>query len=540
MEPQYDYFLVLASVIVAFFTSFLAIAFASFIVWHKKYNSLIWTGGAAFNMGMGVWSMHFVGMMAVHIDTPLTFEIQQTVISALAAVLGCFITFKLLLNPEIESSQQRKLLGATILGSSVLLMHYLGMDAMNMFPPIQWDWHIVGVSAIIAYAASYIGLEIFVQTAEREKHNVFVLQNILAAIVVGSAVSVMHYVGMSAANFADGSYCATTNELTTGPITWYILASIGLILTGSFALIIYEQGVDTKRAYSELENINDNLNNIVQERTKYLENAMETLQQTQDSLVESEKMASLGGLVAGVAHEVNTPLGVGLTSSTLLREHINNLKAQVDSKKLTQTALTDFLNIAQETSTIVEDNLHKAADLIASFKQLAVDQSSNQVYTFNLNDSIRSCLDSLNHKLKKQKIDTELICPTEFTTYNNAGAFSQIVTNIIVNASVHAFDDSSEHPKLSIHVTEIDGDAYLVTIKDNGVGMPKEVQKNIFEPFFTTKRGQGGSGLGMHLVYNLANKHLNGSIKVESEPGKGSGFFIQVPKQNDSAASALY
>lgn len=540
MEKDYDYALILGSFMMAFLTSFLAIAYASFIIWHKRYNSKIWTSGAAFNMGMGIWTMHFIGMLAMHIETPIAFDIFKTILSAFIAVTGAYLTFIVLLKPQQKNPKHHQLLAAFILGSSVLSMHYLGMDAMQMFPPIQYNAMLVIASMIIAYGASYIGLEIFIRSAAREQHNVFILNNLIASIIIGFAIAAMHYTGMAAANFVAGSYCTVQQGIDTGPLAAYVVGIVTLILVTSFMFIIYEQGKDTKRAQKALEEMNANLTYLVDERTKNVEQAMEELKSTQNQLVEQEKMASLGGLVAGVAHEVNTPLGVGLTSSSLLKENVQQLKNQVESKTLTQKDLTEFLDNAIETSTILEDNLHKAAELIASFKQLAVDQSSHQIYTFNISDSIKSALDSLNHKLKHQNIQTELICDDEITTYNNSGAFSQVVTNMIMNASIHAFDDTVAHPKLTVRVEDTGKDDLIISFNDNGVGMPDTVLKQIFEPFFTTKRGSGGSGLGMHVVYNLANKHLNGGITVESEPGKGSTFILTIPKQNSDPDAALF
>ncbi len=540
MEKDYDYALILGSFIIAFLTSFLAIAYASFIIWHKRYNSKLWTYGAAFNMGMGIWTMHFIGMLALHLDTPVSFEIYETILSAVVAITGSYLAFRLLLKTKYHHSTQRKLFAAFVLGSSVAGMHYMGMDAMQMFPPIQYNTLLVIASLVIAYSASYVGLEVFIRSAAREKHNVFILNNLFASIILGTAIAAMHYTGMAAAIFDAGSYCTVKQGIEVGPLAAYVVAVVTLILVTSFMFIIYEQGQDTRRAHQELEEINANLESLVKKRTEGIQQALEDLKNTQELLIENEKMASLGSLVAGVAHEVNTPLGIGLTSSTLLREKVVHLNNLFETQKLSQTALTDFLKQSQETCEILENNLHKAADLITSFKQLAVDQSSNQVYTFNLKESIRASLDSLNHKLKQQDVVTDLDCPKDYSTYNNAGAFSQVITNMIMNASVHAFDETIKNPKISINVIESGKGTYIINFTDNGIGMPQEVLDKIFEPFFTTKRGQGGSGLGMNLVYNLVNKHLEGIIKVKSEVGKGSTFILTIPKQNDEPDPTLY
>jgi signal transduction histidine kinase len=315
-------------------------------------------------------------------------------------------------------------------------------------------------------------------------------------------------------------------------LTWSILT----VLLGSFlAYKVIFKIIRTEKqlsvSHAELEQTNQNLEFLVKERTNEIEQTLENLKSTQDMLVENEKMASLGGLVAGIAHEVNTPLGVGLTSSSLLREKVEHLQSLFDNQALTQSALAEFLHQAHEATVIVEENLYRANDLIASFKQLAVDQTCDQTFTFNIYDTLHSSLISLNHVLKKQNIQSILSCNEQLTLNSNAGSVSQVVTNLIMNASIHAFDDYTPNPTIEIKVTERSDNRLEIQFIDNGKGMAKEVLDKAFEPFFTTKRGQGGSGLGLHLVYNLVTRKLKGTISVQSELGKGTVFLVAIPTQ---------
>ena len=531
MEQEYDYILVLASLAVACLTSFLAIAFASFIIWHDRYKSCLWTYGAAVNMGMGIWTMHFIGMMAMHLDTPVRFDTIQTIISALFAIVGSYVTFKILLDPSNYEQQKKKVIAAFALGTSVIAMHYIGMSAMQMFPQPSYDSFWVAISIIIAYSASYVGLEIFIRSSKKQNHNVFDWQNLFSALIIGFAITSMHYTGMIAAEFDPNSYCTVKRGIDGGIMSYYIIGVILMILTTSLMFIIYEQGMDTKRARKELEELNASLENQVEERTKEIKATLNNLQQTQQQLIESEKMASLGGLVAGVAHEVNTPLGVSLTSSSFLKEEIKNLQTLFDKQALTQTALTDFLSVAGETSEIIEKNLTCAADLISNFKKLAVDQSNlESAFTFNIYETINSSLTSLNHVLKKSGIESTIHAPqSDLQAYNYSGALSQVITNLIMNANIHAFDETVESPNIEISVSSLNDEHIEIIFKDNGKGMPKEVLKKIFEPFFTTRRGDGGSGLGMHLVYNIVSQTMQGKIKAESVEGEGTTFTIVFP-----------
>ncbi|QCU89305.1 HAMP domain-containing histidine kinase [Thiomicrorhabdus sediminis] len=252
------------------------------------------------------------------------------------------------------------------------------------------------------------------------------------------------------------------------------------------------------------------------------------LEKAQTQLIESEKLASLGGLVAGIAHEVNTPLGIGLTSSSLLREKVDHLKNQVDNKQLTQTGLNSFIDEANQTCQILENNLFKAADLITNFKQLAVDQSSDQSYTFNVYDSLQATKVSLNHILKKQGIHTHIECSHSLKMFGNSGILSQIITNLLTNSASHAFENDSEDKQIHIRAESV-YKKLIVEYTDNGIGMPEDVVKKIYEPFFTTKRGKGGSGLGMNLVYNLVVQKLKGQIDIKTAPNEGTTFTIEIP-----------
>lgn len=287
--------------------------------------------------------------------------------------------------------------------------------------------------------------------------------------------------------------------------------------------------VDHRKAEKELKELNEELEQRITERTKNLEETIEELQNTQKQLVEAEKLASLGSLVAGVSHEVNTPLGVGLTSSTLLKEKVQHLNTLFDNQKLSQSALTDFLKEARETCDILENNLYKAANLITNFKQLAVNQSSDQTFTFNVYETLHASLISLSHILKKNHIKSKLNCDKSLKITSNAGELSQIATNLILNASIHAFNESSVDPSIEIDVTEPSNNKLEIRFSDNGKGMSKEVMKKAFEPFFTTKRGQGGSGLGLHLIYNLVTHKFKGNIAIESELSHGTSIILNFP-----------
>jgi len=264
------------------------------------------------------------------------------------------------------------------------------------------------------------------------------------------------------------------------------------------------------------------------EAEQKLTTTLEQLQETQAELVEAEKMASLGGLVAGVAHEINTPIGVGVTASSHLKEKTDHLAKLMESGLMKKSDLQSFLKTAQQSTAIVSANLHRASDLIRSFKQVAVDQSSEEARTINLLGYIDEVLVSLAPKFKHTKYHVEMEGDNDIEFNSYPGAISQIVTNLLMNSIIHAFDEGAKG-KINIHASKENG-VIKLKYSDDGKGMPEEVRRKVFEPFFTTNRGSGGSGLGMHILFNLITQKLKGTISCESAPGHGTSFHISIPQ----------
>lgn len=265
----------------------------------------------------------------------------------------------------------------------------------------------------------------------------------------------------------------------------------------------------------------------LRDRTKALESSLEELRKTQNQLVESEKMASLGGLVAGVAHEINTPIGVCLTGITHFEYMIKEVDKAYIGGTLTESSFKRFVKDSKEISETILMSLRRAADLISSFKKVAVDQSHDQVRRFEIGAYLKDNLISLASLTKKSEIKFEIVqaSPIEITSY--PGAWSQIFTNLVTNVLEHAYDAHSEGIVTVTLVTQ--GDNLLLTFKDDGKGMPQTTMDQIFEPFYTTNREGGGSGLGLHIVYNIVTQKLKGLIQVDSSEQKGTCFTITTP-----------
>lgn len=262
-----------------------------------------------------------------------------------------------------------------------------------------------------------------------------------------------------------------------------------------------------------------------------LEASLQHLKETQQQLVESEKMASLGGLVAGITHDVNTPIGISVTATSFMQEKLEELAQALESKQLTQPQLKKFITEGQESLSLLDNNLQRASELISSFKQVAVDQASDAIRDINLKRYIEDLIQSLQPQLKKTQHQVHVECPTDLYIRCPAGAISQIFTNLIMNSLLHGFDGIEQGNMWIRITTENDGEQDLLRIRysDDGVGIDEQKLNHLFDPFFTTKRDQGGSGLGTHIVRNLVTQTLKGDIDAYSEPGNGLTYEFTFP-----------
>ncbi|HEX8988463.1 MAG TPA: ATP-binding protein [Rhodocyclaceae bacterium] len=247
----------------------------------------------------------------------------------------------------------------------------------------------------------------------------------------------------------------------------------------------------------------------------------------QEELVRAERLAALGGLVAGVAHEINTPVGTGLTAASHLEEQTREFAELLAADRVRRSDLDGFVRTAREVAASMTTNLRRAVELVRGFKQVAVDQSSEQRRRFELKGYLQEILCSLQPRLKRTAHRVEVSCPQGIEIVSYPGAFSQIVTNLVLNSLIHGFEHK-EAGRIEIAVEPGAGDL-LLRYRDDGAGMAPEHAKHLFEPFFTTRRGRGGSGLGMHVVYNLVTQTLGGKIDCSTAPGQGIEFRIRIP-----------
>jgi signal transduction histidine kinase len=281
--------------------------------------------------------------------------------------------------------------------------------------------------------------------------------------------------------------------------------------------VFRENAIARRRAEAELK--------VSKERA---ETALADLKETQQNLVDAEKLAALGGLVAGVAHEVNNPVGISLTVASSLARRSEAFAAEVEQGALRKSRLVEFVESNREAANQLVSNLQRAGELIQSFKQVAVDRSHADRREFDLAESTDQIVASLRPGLRKSQMHLSVDVSPGIVMDSYPGPYGQVLTNLLLNAATHAFGEGKTG-NISIQGRRVGARHAEIIVADDGRGMTEEVQRRAFEPFFTTRRGQGGTGLGLHIVYNLVRRRLGGKISLASMPGLGTTFRIKIP-----------
>ncbi|MES2257810.1 MAG: ATP-binding protein [Pseudomonadota bacterium] len=327
--------------------------------------------------------------------------------------------------------------------------------------------------------------------------------------------------------------------LRGGAIGKVAIWSSSLTLGGSTAIIwALLDLTEELNAKQQLKELNVSLESRVRERSAALQranadlsSALETLQHTQHDLIAAEKMASLGSLVAGIAHELNTPIGNSLLASTALGERVADFESVLGGGTLRRSILSAYNDEVKLASELISSSLQKAANLISSFKQVAVDQTNDQRRIFKLMAVVQDTSATYQPRLRLACCSMALDVPPALELDSYPGSLYQVFNNLINNALAHAFEQR-DNGVITIRAAELAGSQLEIVFNDNGAGMPEDVQRHVFDPFFTTKMGRGGTGLGMNIVYNIVTGMLGGRITIESQPGNGTTVRIVIPKSS--------
>ncbi|MEI6746986.1 MAG: ATP-binding protein [Methylococcaceae bacterium] len=282
-------------------------------------------------------------------------------------------------------------------------------------------------------------------------------------------------------------------------------------------------------SYSLLIIISWGLIELLAKRWRALNDNIETLKATRNELVENEKMASLGRLVSGFAHEINTPVGIAVGAISHDDETIATIKSLLAKEEVTEQELTQQLDYLSEGHYLALANLRRAADLVQRFKRTSIDRSSQQKREYQPAELIQDVLTTLHNSLKRTAINVEINCPEQLKLYGTPGLLEQILTNLITNSISHGFDNGNRAGNIKINVSQSSEKRLIIDYQDNGIGMNEYVKQQAFEPFFTTSRGKGGSGLGLYVIYNIVTQQMAGTIQITSAPNIGVRFYIECP-----------
>lgn len=260
---------------------------------------------------------------------------------------------------------------------------------------------------------------------------------------------------------------------------------------------------------------------------KDLIHSIEELKKAKERLLEAEKMASLGELSAEVSHEVSTPVGISITSSSYLLEQIARLQQDLEQNKISKKSIENFIKNANQSTELLTNNLNRASELLTSFKHVAVDQTSDKIRLINVSNYIDEIIQSIHPKLKKTNHCIKVHCDDNIEIYSHPGAIAQVIINLIINSIAHAFENINRG-EMAIDV-RFHHNKLQIDYKDNGHGLSQEAHERLFEAFYTTKAGKGGTGLGTHIIKNLVVDTLNGTITAHNEVEQGLSYHIELP-----------
>jgi NO-binding membrane sensor protein with MHYT domain len=559
VTPAYHLPLVLLSAAIAIFASYTTLDLAEQVSLAQGQQRRWWLLGGAVTMGCGIWAMHFVGMLAACLPIAATYNGPLVLLSMLAAIAAAGLALDFVSQPQLGA--WRLLLGSVLMGAGIASMHYIGMAALQVAAQVTYDRALVALSVAIAVGVSWVALWLAFhlrQTGVKQRG----LKKILSACVMGAAIPTMHYTGMAAAQFSPDSSLAmepiAAGLLSLDPnLLPSLVGVISFALMGTVLLLSLETKVQVRTA--ALEQTNHSLaaeviertyaENNLRQQTEQLSQALEELKQTQAQLVQTEKLSSLGQLVAGVAHEINNPMNFIAGNLSHLRQHSQDLLQLVQLyqetapahpaiEQLVEAIEYDFIRLDMpEILQSIELGTKRIQEIVLSMRNFSR-TDAEAMKPANLHDGLESTLLILQHRLKSVGHLSEIAIVRQYGDLPlvpcHLGQLSQVFMNLLANA-IDVLHDPDEQcsaqgkaPCITIE-TAWQGDFVMVQVSDNGPGISVAAQARLFEAFYTTKPTGRGTGLGLSISQQIVEEIHGGCLSCESLLGQGTRFTIMLP-----------
>lgn len=557
MHHTYDLRLVGLSIIIAIFASYTAINLAERVTASTGRTRDLWLMGGASAMGMGIWAMHFIGMLAFCLPIPITYNLPIVLVSLLTAIVGSLIALFWVSRPTLNLSQLVS--GSVFMGGAIASMHYTGMAAMQVRAIA--DYHLLGVtlSILIAISVSGVGLWLTFQLRE-EVPTLSNWRQFGGAMLMGLAIPIMHYTAMEAVTFipADTPPPQTLYSLDT-PLLATAIGIVTLLILAMAMLVVVSQRITHE---------NTNTAEVAIAQAQKLEQTLQHLRRTQVQLIQAEKMSALGQLVAGIAHEINNPI-------TFVHGNLDHVHEYTQAiLKLLHLYQQQLSNPTPEIATVAEEidldfikqdlpkllssmhiGLERIQQLVVSLKNFSR-LGEAKVKPVNIHEGIDSSLLILQHRFKPEGKFPGIEVIKKYSELPLVECYPEQLNQVFLNLIGNAIDAlesreegrAEEANQIVIETKLIDSDretpskpaCVLISIADNGTGMTENVKKRLFEPFFTTKPVGKGTGLGLSISYQIVVERHGGQLQCHSEPGKGTEFFIEIPlcqQQPEEAAT---